>query len=237
MMKVLMVNTPQSPGLRGGDTVQMEKTAQAQRQVGVEVAISTAAEPDGHGFDIAHVFNLRTIDATERQVAALAKCGVPIVMSPIYLDVSLAFWGSTAVAQIFSEPRPEKELGELLQKLRERTLDLQQPDGTVLRSDGVNRPFADYDERQRRILSNVRHLLPNSAMEMSSLMLTLGATAIPFTVVPYGADAGLFLNADPAPFVERFGVKDFVLQVGRLEPAKNQAMLCYAMRCDRSICH
>jgi glycosyltransferase involved in cell wall biosynthesis len=40
----------------------------------------------------------------------------------------------------------------------------------------------------------------------------------------------LFLNADPESFVKRFGIRDFVLQVGRLEPAKNQAMLCYAMR-------
>jgi hypothetical protein len=101
-MRVLLINTPQSPKLRGGDTVQMEKTAEALRELKIEVKISTAAEPDARGFDIAHVFNLRTIDATERQVAALARHGVPIVMSPIYLDISQALWGSTAVAQIFS---------------------------------------------------------------------------------------------------------------------------------------
>ncbi len=77
----------------------------------------------------------------------------------------------------------------------------------VLRGDGVNRPFPEYDDRQRRILSHVRYLLPNSAMEMSALMCTLGITSIPFTIVPYGADAGTFLNADPAPFVRRFGVR------------------------------
>ncbi|MEX2142601.1 MAG: glycosyltransferase family 4 protein [Pirellulales bacterium] len=239
-MKVLMVNTPQSPKLKGGDTLQMVKTAEALVQLGVEVVISTHAEPDGRGFDVAHVFNLRTIDATERQVAALARYDVPIVMSPIYLEISQALWGSTAVAQIFSEPRSESELAELLEKLKLRTLDLQQPvgvqasacsgPGTILRGDGVNRPFPDYDDRQRRILARVCHLLPNSAMEMSALMCTLGVTSIPFTVVPYGADAGLFLNADPEPFVKRFGLRDFVLQVGRVEPAKNQAMLCYAMK-------
>jgi hypothetical protein len=123
-VKVLMINTPESPKLRGGDTVQMEKAAEALGQLGVEVSITTEADPDPRGFDIAHVFNLRTIDATERQVAALARRGTPIVMSPIYLDVSLALWGSTAVAQIFSEPRSESELAEVLQKLRDRTLDL-----------------------------------------------------------------------------------------------------------------
>lgn len=250
-MKVLMVNTPQSPKLKGGDTLQMVKTAEALVQMGVEVVTSTDAEPDARGFDVAHVFNLRTIDATQRQVAALARYGIPIVMSPIYLDISLALWGSTAVAQIFSEPRSESELAELLQKLKERTLDLQQPAGvqasacppvagTILRGDGVNRPFPNYDDRQRRILAHVRHLLPNSAMEMSALMRTLGPGApgsIPFTIVPYGADAGIFLNADPQPFIQRFGLRDFVLQVGRLEPAKNQAMLCHALQsADLPLC-
>jgi glycosyltransferase involved in cell wall biosynthesis len=243
-MKVLMVNTPQSPKLKGGDTVQMEKTAEALRQMEVQVVTRTDAEPDGRGFDIAHVFNLRTIEATERQVTALSRYGIPVVMSPIYLEISEALWGSTAVAQIFSEPRRESDIAELLEKLKQRKLDLQQPVGAasraapqdqydasmeILRGDGINRPFPDYDERQRRILSQVRHLLPNSAMEMSALMRTLGVTSIPFTVVPYGAEAGLFLNADPAPFIKRFGIRDFALQVGRLEPAKNQAMLCYAL--------
>jgi hypothetical protein len=180
-MRVLLINTPQSPKLRGGDTVQMEKTAEALRELGVETKVSTAPEPDARGYDIAHVFNLRTIDATERLVSALARQGVPIVMSPIYLDISQALWGSTAVAQIFSEPRSESELSDLLQKLKDRKLDLQQPGGTILRRDGANRPFPDYDERQRRILTQVCHLLPNSAMEMSALMQTLGVTSIPFT--------------------------------------------------------
>jgi hypothetical protein len=61
------------------------------------VATCTDAEPNARGFDIAHVFNLRTIEATERQVAALVRYGVPIVMSPIYLEISQALWGSTAV--------------------------------------------------------------------------------------------------------------------------------------------
>jgi hypothetical protein len=77
----------------------MEKTAETLRELGVEAMVSTAPEPDARGFDIAHVFNLRTIDATERQVAALARQGIPIVMSPIYLDISQALWGSTAVAR------------------------------------------------------------------------------------------------------------------------------------------
>jgi hypothetical protein len=98
-MRVLLVNKPQSPKLRCGDTVQMEKTAETLRELRVEVIISTAPEPDARGFDIVQIFNLRTIDATERQVAALARQGLPIVMSPIYLDVSEPLWGSKAVAR------------------------------------------------------------------------------------------------------------------------------------------
>ena len=69
-MKALLVNTPASAQFRGGDTTQMLKTAEGLNALGVETAISTDAEPNARGFDVAHVFNLRTIAATGPQVRA-----------------------------------------------------------------------------------------------------------------------------------------------------------------------
>src|SRR5262245_5480534 len=82
-LRVLMVNTPQSVKFRGGDTTQMVKTAEALRRMGHEVGESVDAEPDGSNYDIAHIFNSRTIAATPGQVLSLRRAGIPVVMSPI----------------------------------------------------------------------------------------------------------------------------------------------------------
>jgi glycosyltransferase involved in cell wall biosynthesis len=196
----------------------------------VQVKFSFDAEPNAAGFDLAHVFNLRTIPVTLRQVQSLKRTGIPVVLSPIYLNPSLALWGTRAVASIFGEPRSEEELARLLEGLKARTLRLKDEAGHELSAEGQNRPRAEYDELQRAVLDQVEHLLPNSYLEMNALVKTLRVFDIPFTVVPYACDPRVFLDPDPQPFVKAHGVRDFVLQVGRVEASKNQLLLAYALR-------
>jgi glycosyltransferase involved in cell wall biosynthesis len=44
------------------------------------------------------------------------------------------------------------------------------------------------------------------------------------------ADYGVFENASAEWFVSKFGIREFVLCVGRIEPRKNQALLLQALR-------
>jgi glycosyltransferase involved in cell wall biosynthesis len=229
-MKVLMVNAPASVHFHGGDTVQMQQTAAALRDFGVSASFSCDPEPRAPGFDLAHVFNLRTVDATARQVRSLKKTGLPIVLSPIYLNPSFAVWGTQAIRNIFSRPRPEPDLARLLEDLRSHKLTVKRPDGTLLTATGQNRTHPDSDRRQRLLLDDVAHLLPNSYAEMGQLMKTLRVGHVPFTVVPYGVDPGMFLDPDPELFVKEHALKDFVLQVGRIELSKNQLLLAWALR-------
>lgn len=207
----------------------MRKAADALRGLGVAVDESFADEPDASGYDLAHVFNLRTIQYTRRQVEALKRSGVPVVLSPIYLDPGTALWALHAVPSIFAADRPPEKLAGLLRSLRTRTLKLGLPDGRVATAGDPNRDPA-YDQSQRDILARVDHLVPNSLLEMAALVKTLRVPVPPFTVAPYAADARDFLDPDPDGFVKQYGVRDFVLQVGRIEPSKNQLMLAYALR-------
>ena len=229
-MKVLMVNTPAAPRFRGGDLTQMRKTGEALRRLGVEVAESFEPKPNAAGCDLAHVFNLRTVQVTPGQVKALKQQGVPVALSPIYLNPSLATWASRVITNIFQNDRKPDELERLLTALSSRTMKVKQPGGTVLSADGLHRPRPNYDQLQRETLQHVDHLLPNSYLEQYELVRTLRVGHIPFTVVPYAADPLTFLDPDPTPFVRKFGLRDFILQVGRVETSKNQLMLAHALR-------
>ncbi|HJZ60260.1 MAG TPA: hypothetical protein VKE74_35280, partial [Gemmataceae bacterium] len=229
-MRVLMVNHPGTLKFRGGDLTQMRKTAEALRPLGVTVVESFDPEPDARGFDLAHVFNLRTVHTTPKQVKAIKQAGVPVVLSPIYLNVSLTLWANRVVPNIFSRPRPAEEIERLLGQLRERTLKVKGTKGETWTALGENRPDADYDHYQREVLRQVDHLVPNSYLEMDRLVKTLRVCDIPFTVVPYACDPAVFADADPEPFRKKHRTGPFVLQVGRIEASKNQIMLAYALR-------
>jgi len=224
-----MVNTPASQQFRGGDTTQLKQTAAVLRQMGVEVEESYELEPDGRGFDLAHIFNLRTLDATERQVQSLKHQGLPVVMSPIYLNISFPLWGTRVIENLFNQATSVAQLAQGLTGLKNHTLRINRQDGQVFAADTKNRQ-PDYDLRQRRILDNIDYLLPNSILEMDQLARTLRVGNIPFSVVPYAADPAIFLDPDPTSFIQEYGLQDFVLQVGRLELSKNQVMLAYALK-------
>lgn len=229
-MKVLMVNTPASVRFRGGDLTQMRKTAESLRHLGVEVAESFDPRPNPAGFDLAHVFNLRTVQVTPGQVKALKQHGVPVVMSPIYLNPSLATWGTRVIDNIFQREPPDDKLRRLLDGLSTHKLVVKRTGGVVLEAHAQNRSRSDYDRLQRETLERVDHLLPNSFLEMHEMVRTLRMHHHSFSVVPYAADALTFLDPDPQPFIKRYKVRDFVLQVGRIELSKNQLLLVYALR-------
>jgi glycosyltransferase involved in cell wall biosynthesis len=229
-VKVLMVNTPAAPRFRGGDLTQMRQTALALRSLGVEVAESFDAKPSARGFDLAHVFNLRTIQVTPGQVQHLKSQRVPVLLSPVYLNPALATWGTRVITNIFRTDRAPAELDRLLDGLARRKLTVKRPGGAAFAADAQNRPRNDFDQWQRETLRQVDYVLPNSYLEMDQLVRTLRVTGKPFTVVPYAADALTFLDPDPGPFRRRFGLREFVLQVGRIEVSKNQLMLARALR-------
>ncbi|MGC3988482.1 MAG: glycosyltransferase [Chthoniobacteraceae bacterium] len=231
-MKVLMVNSPLATKFKGGDSTQMRKTGEALQKLGVQVAECYERQPDAHGYDVAHIFNLRTLPYVLEQVQALKAQGIPIVLSPIYLDSSLALWANRCMEVTFGDGsgKDPKRLERSLRGIAARDMVLTFEDKSVLAAGTKNRPGADFDQRQREVLKHVDYLLPNSLLEHRALVRALGDPGKPVTVVPYAVDARIFADPDPEPFVKRFGVRDFVLQAGRIERSKNNLFLAMAMK-------
>lgn len=71
-------------------------------------------------------------------------------------------------------------------------------------------------------------LFPNSEMEARQLERYFHVPRERIFVVPNGVDAS-FAEAKPDGFIEKFGIKDFVLCVGRIEPRKNQLNMIRAL--------
>jgi len=81
----------------------------------------------------------------------------------------------------------------------------------------------------KRMIRMADVLLPNSLAEASALERVFGASPKKIFVVPNGVDKR-FANAKPDAFEKKFGAKDFVLYVGRIEPRKNVLSLIRAVK-------
>lgn len=206
----------------GGDTIQMMKTKAALETMGITVESRHVSELERvSGYDIAHVFNIQTADSSWLAFETLRKQGIPTLLSPIYWDM-LDHWFDLALDM--------SRLWRLLTQSLGKSMARQLYVGWQRRK----APRASTWRLQRLLLENALCVLPNSQSEGDLLQETfrLNGTFQQRThVVPNGIDINLF---DPMPqpgewFTERFGVQDFVLEVGAVSPVKNQLGLIEAL--------
>lgn len=109
--------------------------------------------------------------------------------------------------------------------------------------------FFTYPDWRQRALNIVRHLakvgfpwvpslrksmmdlsdllMPNSQAEAGQLTRFFLVRREKIAVVPNGVDSR-YAPGDPKPFMDRYGLRDFYLCVGRIEPRKNQLALIRA---------
>lgn len=82
---------------------------------------------------------------------------------------------------------------------------------------------------RRSMMSISDLLLPNSEAERDQLIRYFGMKREKIVVVPNGVDAR-YGRAEAGSFERRYGLRDFLLCVGRIEPRKNQLTLIRAHR-------
>jgi glycosyltransferase involved in cell wall biosynthesis len=199
----------------GGDTTQILRTADALRERGVEVELTTAPRPSAAGFDLAHLWHLDRAFENLPPARRLARAGLPIVWSPIW-------WPTTEL-----DARGRGGLQGLLARTigAEAYPSLRLAQRSTLawlrRGLAPPPPRARFAAAARAQLAHARVLLPNSRAEAAELERAFGWNGTT-EVVPNAADAGFF---DPGPARARAGVAC----VGRIEPRKNQLALVEAL--------
>lgn len=216
---VLMVAHQRALEIFGGGETQLFETLYHLREEGVQADVSLSLRLSPENYDLLHLFSLFHADKRDR----LRTIQSPMVVSTIFWDYAELRYATAVVAAIFAQT-DEAAVQRALDAWREGTLQVQ-----GLTPKQTQEP-PELRANQRAVLDCARILLPNGEREMQMVRKAFGEIPIPWHVVPNGVRPERFLNADPKPFVERFGLRDFVLCAARIEPNKNQAMLIWALR-------
>jgi tetratricopeptide (TPR) repeat protein len=165
---------------------------------------------DPAGFDLVHLFNLATTEYTERLAKRAHQAGVPYVVTTLYEDVPEFHNQSHLVAQYLVD---YVRSGQDKNWWETTILDLS-------KANRAPRFAADW------IVSNASGLFPNGPSEAATIERDF-ADARHFYDIPLGHEVGAMIGAEL--FVKEYGVRDFVLSVGRFETRKNQLMLLKAL--------
>ena len=232
-MKILLVNHGKASEWGGGDGVQIKETAKRLRQRGYEVDTINNDVFSACDYDLVHIFNCRVTTSFSKQIESATNSNKPIVVSPIWVSIGRALWGSRASFGILKQfsTCQESQIEDYLLQLRQRTLTVQIDDTRLIESHGCIANMQAGMSELPPLLSQSHALLPNSWLELHAVKTDLHWPGKVFDVAHYGVDPSVFLDPDPNHFIKYTGIKgQFVLQAGRIEPAKNQAMLCWALK-------
>jgi tetratricopeptide (TPR) repeat protein len=209
-LRVLIQNRPTTFSQRGGDTVQIERLSSGLRSRGCDVTVDVTGTIDPKGFNLVHLFNLATTEYTEHLAKRAHQAGVPYVVTTLYEDLPEFHNQSHLVAQYLVD---YVRSGQDRNWWETTILDLS-------KATRASRFAADW------IISHASGLFPNGPTEAASIERDF-PDARHFYDIPLGHEVGAIVG--PELFVQEYGVKDFVLSVGRFESRKNQLMLLKAL--------
>ncbi|MFA6271793.1 MAG: glycosyltransferase [Patescibacteria group bacterium] len=222
-MKILLNSRIDLNSKPGGDTLQINKTAEQLRKLGVSVNISTELQPDLSKYDLVHLFNITRPHETYVQFLNAQNQNKPVAITPLYQNFDE--WdrnGRVGLQSLFMKVIPDKNTKELFKLFTRALTNIHlYPQFFAQLNNG-------YVQQQQKILSGVNALLLNSDLEMKLLEKDLGIHN-KYYIVPNGIDAE-FANTNSNLFMQKYGIQDFVLCVANFSSIKNQIKLMQALK-------
>ncbi|MBI5459237.1 glycosyltransferase family 4 protein [Methanobacterium sp.] len=210
-MKVLYINQQLGFNLYGGVETQMIETMKHINSLtdDVMVKLFNMWGDKIEEYDIVHIFSPRTFPSESLSIANYAKShGLKVVVSPIFFD-----------SPIFVK-ETHNSLYALLWKFYKR-LNKEFSEISYLNYINPNRHLEDLFK-----ISDL--LLPNTNDELKCLMKTFSQISEEkCNIIPNGVESR-FKYGNTDVFMEKYGIDDFILFVGRLEPRKNVIKLIEA---------
>ena len=211
-MRVLFQNRANAFTMPGGDTIVMNRLKERLVALGVQVDFC----PDPFlesiaGYDLIHLFNLTLPAVTEAFAKNAVAKNIPFVVTTLQEDFPRYYHKANKAFSWFRDYVTGDD------ELRSALGPLSAAYAAAAPIPLVTSPFA---ARAANLLF--------ACGETEGAFLQSSFPGARVTVTPFGSSVKE-IAAPPALFEETFGVKDFVLCVGRLEIRKNQLMLLKAL--------
>lgn len=222
-LRVLLAIHSSESHHQGGPSIRVVKTQKALEQLGVSVDITSKDLPDPTGYDVVHVFNVWSPNIALAKLQHLKRFKIPVVFSPIYLNLSETAWAFMAIPALFSQAQSPEELQYFLSEVEKGTLRV----GDMSRF-GNNEIFPGYLNQVREMLQLSDYLITLSNYEQNCLK-AVSPQLPPCSLVRNAAESAQLSGISGDLFTSEYGVRDYVLCVGRIERRKNQLMLLQAL--------
>ncbi len=199
-----------------GLTAHLVALEQALRPLGVSADIEAYDGRDLSSYALVHLHCLPDAGAALRGVWHAKRAGKPVVVTPIYWNLD----------------RFEKEGLPLVREWAPE-LAIESANGATQTLVNESNALAKQIEKVtlRLVYKSADVLVPQSEMEAAQLVHDFGVSQQAIHVVHNGVDAS-YANGSAERFLQQYGVRDFVLSVGRIDPRKNQFSLLKALAGD-----
>lgn len=232
LVKVLFAPRPDWKVAFGGDTVQMNATAERLRELGITVDIERPENADAAAYDAIHLWtSLQMPNEFINDVNALqsVRPRTKIVLSPVWAPQHTLRWMSFARNWLFGKYADLASLtldgaADDLRAISQRSMAFQTPQMQV-------RPF-DQDPLAmplRQALERIDMILPNSWMELQAIHEHIGVVC-DFNIVPNAVDTTLFLQGDEAPVPDYLRDAPFAMMSARFDSRKQQDFVLLALK-------
>jgi tetratricopeptide (TPR) repeat protein/glycosyltransferase involved in cell wall biosynthesis len=208
--RVLLHGRPGMSIQKGGDTVLLEQYRVGLTKFGIEVTVDESPQPSLEKVDIVHLFNFALPELLKSQALCCVEKNIPFVVTTLNEEVGLFHSKSHRTARLLTEYVLHDQDKSWYSHHESKLPDEPSTD--------------DFDNSW--VVSKAARLLVTGPSEALSLRKLYGSTLESIDIVPVGVDV---MKGSVAAFEQEYGVRDFVLCVGRLESRKNQLMLLKAL--------
>lgn len=225
-MKILLQGRVDVLKKMGGDSTLMMDIAKELTLRKIHCYINDIQTLALSKFDIIHFFGIMRVHDLYPYFLQAKKQQKKIIVTPIYEDLSyLDRYGRVGLERFAANILPN-DLKEVVKGLTRGIRDIRQ-----LKSAFLQFKFS-YSKQQRDILMSADHILATSYGEMSDLQKKFAIPKSRFSIVPICINKENY-QVSKDLFVKKYGLRNFVISVGRIEPKKNQLGLIDALRDSR----